>query len=303
MENQTSFAWPELDYQQFKSTSHLLHMGTQAIGKLKLYTPFEPHWANVALWLTSRGLTTGLIPFESKAFSIDLDMLEHKVIVSTTMGQSESFSLTSMSVAQFVEQLFLILKNLKITYSINLMPQEIENPVPFDKDTEQQFYNKELATTWWKILVKSYLVMQRYHARFDGESPAVGFMWGTFDLREARYNGVTVETTGINSGYIRRNAMNEAQVEVGWWPGNEAYPRPAFYAFIYPQPDHIENCKIQPKSAYWNEKLMEFVLDYDELRKSSDPEKDLLNFFESAYQAGSELAEWKPGFITTGKPT
>ena len=51
--------WPELPYEEFAPTAYLMHMITQVVGKLKLATPFEPQWANVPLWVTSRGLTPG----------------------------------------------------------------------------------------------------------------------------------------------------------------------------------------------------------------------------------------------------
>ena len=62
MASATYQPWPELPYEEFAPTAYLMHMITQVVGKLKLATPFEPQWANVPLWVTSRGLTTGPIP-------------------------------------------------------------------------------------------------------------------------------------------------------------------------------------------------------------------------------------------------
>ena len=284
--------WPALPYDKFKSTAHLIHMGLQMIGKLKLHTPFEPHWANLILLLTSRGFTTGPIPYQRGTFNIDIDLIKHQIIVTTSCDQTSKFPLTSMSVAQFNKKLFSILDNLQINLSINPLPQEIPSPIPFDQDTQERVYLKELANAWWCIILNSYAVMQRYHARFNGNTPPMGLMWGTLDLRDARYNGVVVPTTGINSGYIRRNAMNEAQIEIGWWHGNEIYPRAAYYSYTYPQPDNIEQAKIIPNMAHWEKKLGEFILDYDVMRNSNNPEKDLLDFFESSYQAGADYAHW-----------
>ena len=78
--------WPELPYEKFKSTQYLLHMCVQAIGKLKLMTPFEPHWANVALWPTSRGVTTGTIPYDGGVFSVDLDLIDHQIICAASFA-------------------------------------------------------------------------------------------------------------------------------------------------------------------------------------------------------------------------
>ena len=294
--------WPELPYKDFASTAYLLHMVTQVIGKLKLTTPFEPQWANVPLWINSRGLTSGLIPYHTGVFSIDIDLIAHKIIFTSSWQSMSGFKLDTMSVAEFTQSLFNLLSEAGIKMDINLMPQEVPNPIPFNKDTEQRTYNDLLANAWWRILVSSYRVMQQYHAKFNGKTPPIGFMWGTFDLRDARYQGVSVPTTGVNAEYIRRNAMNETQIETGWWSGNANYPRPAYYSFTYPQPKGIENSSIKPAAARWDNSLGLFVLDYDDVRQSKNPENTLYIFLESTYKAGSELAQWEKELVGTGKP-
>jgi hypothetical protein len=144
--------------------------------------------------------------------------------------------------------------------------------------------------------------MQRYHSHFLGISPPIGLMWGTLDLRDARYKGTKIPTEGINSGFIRRNAMDDAQVEIGWWSGNEQYPRSAYFSFLYPQPEGIERVKPKPAKARWDNTLMEFILDYDDVRNAKNPEADLLAFFESTYQLESEKAGWDPKWVYEGEP-
>jgi hypothetical protein len=294
--------WPELPYEKFASTGHLLHMATQAIGKLKLLTPFEPQWANVPLWVTSRGLTTGPIPYQPSVFSIDMDLIDHQVICTTGWGSVGEFKLDSMSVANFVKKLLAMLRDCNIEITINPKPQETPNPILFDQDTEQRLYNNELANAWWRILVSTNCVMERHRSRFRGKTPQIGLMWGTFDLRNARYNGTPVPTTGVNSGYLRRNAMDEAQVEAGWWSGNPTYKKAAYFSFTYPQPKGIEEAKIKPAAARWEKAMGSFILDYDDVRKSKNPKDDLLAFFESTYQVGAELAGWDPKLIGSGEP-
>ena len=269
-------AWPELPYAEFKSTSHLLHMAVQAIGKLKLATPFEPEWANVVFNVTSRGLTTGLIPYGLGAFSIDLDLISHHIFCTTSWGRTSGFVLHSMSVAELTKTLFDTLQNIGIDVTVNPKPQEIPDPINFTKDTVQRNYDAPLANSWWRILVSSYLVIQRYHARFTGKTQPIGLMWGTFDLRDVRFavRQFKFPSPAQCSGYLRRNAMDAAQIEVGWWSGNEAYPRPAYYSFTYPQPEGIELelANITPAAAHWDKTLGEFVLDYDAVRTSTNPE-------------------------------
>lgn len=299
----TKGIWPTFSYDQFAPTSHLLHMATQMIGKLKLLTPFEPEWANVPLWITTRGLSTGLIPYNAVTFSINMDFIDHKIICNTSEGKREEIKLSAMSVAQFYKTFFSKLQQLGVDIKINSMPQEIPNPIAFDKDTKEYPYDAALVHSWWQILLNSYQVLQIYHAKFKGKTPPVGFMWGTFDLRDARYKvGAAVPTTGINAEYIRRNAMDEEQIEAGWWSGNPNYPRPAYYSFTYPEPKNIAAAKIKPAKAHWDDKLKLFILDYDDVRQSQNPSQDLLDFFDSAYDAGAKLAGWDKNLIGSGTP-
>lgn len=294
--------WPELSYEAFKPTLPLLHMITQIIGKLKISQPFEPHWANVALWLTAGGLTTGPLIYKGGIYSIEIDLIEHKIICKTSWGRATEFNLESMSVAYFYKTFFSHLSKIDVEVSINPLPQEVANPIVFTEDTTAQPYEDALVNTWWRIMLSTYRVMQRYHARFTGRTPPIGLMWGTLDLRDARYKGTPVPITAPNTDYIRRNAMDDAQVEAGWWCGNPTYPKPAFFSFTFPEPKGISNAAILPRQAKWEPTLGEFILDYDDLRKSKQPDIDLLNFFESTYAVGTQLAGWNADLIGPGKP-
>jgi hypothetical protein len=302
MSIQHNNTWPRFNYDEFKATEHLLHMLIQVIGKLKLATPFEPEWSNVGLWITDRGISTGLIPNKDTCFCVVVDLIVHKVICTLLSGETFEFDLKSMSVAELTKTLLNGLKQLGIEVSINFKPQEVPHPILFNEDTEKSEYVPSLTNTWWRILVNIQRVMQRYHAKFRGKTPPIALMWGTLDIRDARFNGAPVVTTGVNAGYIRRNAMDEAQVECGWWGGNELYPHAAFYSFTHPEPEKIAEAKISPDAARWDKAMQEFILDYEDLSKADNPDEVLLSFFESTYQAGAERAHWDKNLIGTGKP-
>lgn len=299
--NRSLNAWPSLSYPDFAATQHLLHMCLQVLGKLKLSEPFQPQWAELPLWLSARGLTTGPIAYGDGAYEIKVDLLSHAVECVTSWGSSGQVSLRSMSVAQFTEQIFDVLRKAGVEVSINLKPQEVPNPIPFDVDTEQRPYESSLVTDWWRILLSTQRVMQVFQGRFKGKTQPIGLMWGTLDIRDVRYNGKPA-SPGAKADYIRRNAMNEELVEVGWWSGSAAYPKPAFYSFTYPQPEGIENVSVSPSSARWDASMGEFLLDYDDLRSSEDPDGDLLAFFETTYSAGAQRAGWPSNLVGTGRP-
>lgn len=293
--------WPPLSYQDFAATQHLLHMSLQLVGKLKLNEPFQPQWAELPLWLSGRGLTTGPIPYGGGAYEVAIDLISHQVGCATSWGFSDRFDMGPASVAEFAGALFELLRKAGVTVSVNMKPQEVPHTISFDQDKERRPYEPALVNSWWRILLSAQRVMQVYHGRFKGKTQPIGLMWGTLDIRDVRYNGKPA-SPGANADYIRRNAMNEELIEVGWWAGNPAYPKPAFYSFTYPQPSGIESAKIAPQGARWDSAMGEFLFDYDGLRKSKDPDGDLLSFFESTYKAGAEGASWDPSLVGSGKP-
>ena len=127
--------WPELSYEQWAPTGHLLHMTAQIMGKLKLAMPFEPEWANVALWVTSRGVTTGPIPNGDGTFAVALDLVDHRIDVSTNGGPT-GFGLSACSVADVYRQIFASLADVEVNAVIDPTPQEVPSPVPCDEDNE-----------------------------------------------------------------------------------------------------------------------------------------------------------------------
>lgn len=293
--------WPLLDYRAFSGTQHLLHMGLQMVGKLKLTEPFQPQWAEVPLWLSGRGLTTGPIPYAGGAYEVTVDLISHQVRCATSWEFSGHFDVMPMSVAEFLRLFLDLLRKAGVTVSINLKPQEVPNPIPFNQDEQSRPYESALVNRWWRILLSTQRVMQVFHGRFKGKTQPIGLMWGTLDIRGVRYNGRPV-SPGESADYIRRNAMTEELFEIGWWSGSDGYPKPAFYSFVYPQPGGIEQTRISPARARWDSSMGEFLLDYDDLRDSKKPDEDLLSFFESTYKAGAECAGWEPTLVGTGKP-
>jgi hypothetical protein len=294
--------WPALSADDFKKTSHLLYMGIQAIGKLMLTAPFTPHWANLAMPLTSRGITTGVIPYLAGTFSVDMDFTSHQIIFSSSWGQQEKIPLKSMSVAELTNQIFDVLNRIDVQIKINQLPQEMSNPIPFNEDKAPRIYDEKIVNTWWRILSSTNRVLLIFHSRFYGITPSVGLCWGTLDLRDARYKGLHLPIAKEMENYIARNSFDDAQVEVGFSCSNEKYLVPSFFAFAYPKPQALEHANIKPDGVKWIAAINEFVLDYETLRKSKNPDDDLLLFFESYYQAVAKLDSWDPTLIVAGEP-
>lgn len=298
----TTGPWPALLTPAFEPTRHLLHMVLQAVGKLKLAEPFQAQWAEVPLWLSARGLTTGPIPHAGGAYEVQADFIAHEIQWFTSLGASGRLPLRPTSVAAFVDTFLDGLRSSGIAASITLVPQEVPNPVPFNEDREERPYDADQVNSWWRILLSVQRVLQVFQGRFMGKTQPIGLMWGTLDIRAAFYSGKPASPGEANKGFIRRNAMNAELMEMGWWSGDPSYPSPAFYAFTYPQPQGIENSRIGPEAARWDANMAEFIFNYDDLRQSSDPDAALLTFLESTYAAGATSAAWEPSLLGSGRP-
>ncbi len=78
----------------------------------------------------------------------------------------------------------------------------------------------------------------------------------------------------------------------GFWPGGGGTTFPAFYSYAYPAPKGFAAAQAAPEGAYFDQKLGEFLLPYEIVRKSAEPEATLMAFLESTYRAAADLGAW-----------
>ncbi len=291
----TEEAWPELPYRAWRDTLDTLHMKLQIVGKVRLaLTPLEPQWANVPLYLTARGLTT--TPMQSSAgliFQVDVDLVDHQVVIQTVRGEARRVPLTSQPVADFYADFMANLDAFGIKASFRPIPSEVSDPIPFADDTAHASYEPELANRFWRVLSQVDLVLKDHRSRFRGRHSPVHFFWGTFDLAYSRFNGRPV-TLPPGAGIIERLGGDAEQVCCGFWPGHARFPHAAFFSYTYTKPAGIEQQAIEPGEATWSPELGEFALLYEDVRKSASPRDAILRFCESTYTAGARLARWDP---------
>ena len=284
--------WPELPYNAWKDTLATLHMKTQIVGKVRLaLTPFEPQWANVPLYLTARGLTTSPIESAATNFQIDIDLIDHQVVIATVNGETRRVPLRARPVADFYADFMFNLDALGIHANFRPVPDEVPDPIPFAEDTVHSTYEPEWANRFFQVLSQADLILKQHRSHFRGRTSPVHFFWGTFDLANTRYSGRSV-TPPPGAGYIERLGGDAEVACAGFWPGSARYPRAAFYAYTYPKPEGIEK-----QAAGWSSELGEFALPYDDVRKSASPREAILKFFESTYDAGARLGGWNPNMV------
>src|SRR5260370_1446249 len=138
------------------------------------------------------------------------------------------------------------------------------------------------ANRFFHVLAQADLVLKEHRARFRGRTSPVHFFWGSFDLATTRYSGRPADPPP-GAGIIARRSADAEQVCAGFWPGSATFPEPAFYSYTYPQPERIEEERIEPPGAAWDAKLGEFALLYEDVRKAASPRSAILDFCETTY--------------------
>ena len=289
--------WPELPLSAWSETCDTLHLWTQVVGKVRLMsTPLVNHWWNVPLYVTSRGLTTSPMPSGVRTFDIVFDFVDHQLLVQTSDGRTETLALRPMSVTDFYGQLMSRLRDLEIDVHIWTMPSEIVNAVPFDRDQTHAQYDAAYARRFWGALVQSDRVMKAFRARFTGKVSPVHFFWGSFDLAVTRFSGrVAPPLTGTTpnvAARVMREAYSHEVSSCGFWPGNGGFGRPAFYSYAYPEPPGFCDASMNTSEAFYDHQLKQFILPYDAVRQSQDPDAVLLAFLQETYVAAAERGQW-----------
>ncbi len=291
-ESEREAAWPSLPLEAWKDTYATLHMWTQVAGKIRLQlTPLVNHWWNVPLYVSSRGLTTSPIPFGERTFEIQFDFIDHQLVITTSDGKVDRLPLTPMPVAEFYRDLMSHLRSLGIELRINTKPCEVPDPIAFERDTIHAAYDAPYARRFWRILVTVNSVFLEFRSRFLGKCSPVHFFWGSFDLAVSRFSGRRApERPGADA--ITREAYSHEVISAGFWPGGGEVNGPAFYSYTVPEPEDYATARVRPGAAFYDPKLREFLLMYDEVRGADSPRRALLDFLQSTYEAGATLARW-----------
>jgi len=282
-------------------------MWTQIVGKIRLTrTPWINHSWHVTFYLTARGLTTSPIPHPAGIFEIRFDFIDHKLRILKSDGAVQVIELRPKSVAAFYREVMAVLSELNIDTTINTTPNEVEPAIPFDEDDKHRSYDPEYANRFWRVLLQSARVFQEFRSRFCGKCSPVHFFWGSFDLAVTRFSGrpAPPHPGGVPHlpDAVTRQAYSQEVSSLGFWPGNDAAPEPIFYSYAYPEPPGFSEAKIQPDAAFYQPKLREFVLPYDAVRTAENPDKALLEFAQSAYDAASTLGKWDRAAMEEKKP-
>jgi hypothetical protein len=297
MSTNTQASWPELPLAAWRDTYATLHLLTQIVGKIRLSrTPWLNHSWHVTLYVTARGLATSPIPDGRGDFEIEFDFIDHLLRISRSDGTTRQFALAGHSVASFYAQILAALADIGVHVAIHEMPNELPDPICFSRDTQHASYDPNAVRRFFQILVGADRVFKQFRTGFIGKASPVHFFWGSFDLAVTRFSGRRAprHPGGVShlSDAVACEAYSHEVSSAGFWPGGDAIDYPAFYSYAYPEPAGFRSTRIEPDAAFFSEGLGEFILPYDAVRLSSNPDQALLDFLQSTYEAAANAAAW-----------
>jgi len=288
--------WPEAPVEGWLETCATLQLWSQMVGKVRLArAPFQNHWWHVPLYLTARGLTTSPMPDGGRTFQIDFDLIDHLLAITTSDGEGEIIRLAPGTVADFYAEFTARLRKLGLDIPIRPKPVEMATAIPFPQDHSPRAYQPEVAERLFRILAVADMALKRFCGGFLGKTSPTHFFWGSFDLAMTRFSGrrAPEHPGGVPNlaDRVTREAYSHEVWSAGFWPGTAgAFERPAFYAYAYPEPPGFAAASVSP-GAY-NTSLREFLLPYDAVRQTSDPDATVAAFLSATYSAAADLGGW-----------
>jgi hypothetical protein len=284
--------WPALPFSEWENTCDTLHMWTQIVGKTRLaLTRLVNHWWNVTLYVTPRGLTTSSVPYRHESFEVEFDLLGHQLAIRTSEGEERRLALFPRPVSDFYSVYMARLGELGIELHINRTPVEFDDTTPFDQDRHQAASDPKHVESFRRILINTDRILKEFRSRFVGKCSPVHFFWGSFDLAVTRFSGQRYPLPeGVDA--LTREAYSHEVSSCGFWPGDRRFQHAAFYAYSKPTRSGLGKEAVRPQAAYWDTQMGEFLLKYEDARTAAAPERAIVDFCESTYEAGAKLAKW-----------
>ncbi|MET7463986.1 DUF5996 family protein [Nonomuraea sp. NPDC005501] len=293
--------FPAMPLAEWQDTKATVHRFCQVVGKVRLACGVRRnHWWNAPFHLTGRGLTTRPMGQSdgNPIFTIDFDFVAHRLIVTTLDGRTVSFPLYGQSVASFYHETMGALAALDVRVDLPV-PHPFDLPDadrPFADDTEHAAYDPAMVTRYWQVLSQVNLLLEEFAAGYSGKISPVHHFWHTFDIACTRFSDRLIEQPP-EADPVTREAYSREVISSGFWFGDDAFPEAAFYSYTAPEPAGLVEEPLRPGAARWIEQRGGHlaVLPYAAARSEADPRAAVLDFYESAYQAGARRAGWDIG--------
>jgi Family of unknown function (DUF5996) len=299
-------AWPPVSYDDWRATCDTLHAHTQVLGKLAVrLAPPEPQLQHTALRLTARGWETQPLPARNGSGSIvvALDLLAHQAVIEHSGGLMQQVPLVpDRPVAEVTREVLAAVGRAGGPVQITTAPQEVPWTVPLDQDYEHACYDTGQVRNYFAAATQAALALAAFRAPYRGRSSPVNAWWGSFDLAVNLYSGLPADPP--SDDFIMRNGGDAQLIAVGWWPGDARHPGAAFFGYAYPAPPGFAEATVAPAAAHWDDRLGEYVLEWEELRTAGNPRAMAVEFAQSLFRHACLVCGWDPALAASmeGKP-
>ena len=289
-------AWPSLPLDSWRDTRDTLHMWTQIVGKTRLaLAPAENHWWHVALYLTSRGLTTSPMPYGTRTLSAEFDFLDHGLHFRTSDGATGSVPLIPARWPTSTQTTWRRWARSAFRSGCGRSRSRSRSRFLSSRTGSTRPTTPRRRRRWWKLLVEADRVLKRFRGRFLGKASPVHFFWGSFDLAATRFSGRRAPPHPGHAqlpGLCNGDAYSHECSSCGFWFGSGPVAEPAFYSYAYPEPPGYADRPVRPEGASYNRDLGEFILPIEAVRTAADPEAAVLDFCQSTYEAAADTGRW-----------
>jgi hypothetical protein len=287
--------WPALQVEEWSSTREMLHSLTQIVGKVRMCAePMVNHWWQATLYVSVRGLSTGVIHAGDQALELELDLVEH-ILCIRTPDRAQPVPIRSGSVAELYQQIEQAITELGLEVRIWPVPREVQVAVPFTEDRKVRLYSPEHADLFWQQLLVADRLLKRFRSEFAGKVSPVHFFWGSFDMAVTRFSGRPAPThpggTPNCADWVMVEAYSHELTSCGFWPGGG--DEGAFYAYAYPEPPGYPETDVGEDAFYYPDGR-QFLYPYERVRAASDPDAALLTFLRTTHSAAARLGDWDP---------
>jgi hypothetical protein len=284
---------PELPLDDWSGSYATLQKVLQIVGKVKWeLAPLQPRWWHVAEYISIDGFTTGTLPVRNARGWVEITFNVHTMSVDV---RSDSGSITSIPLGSPVDlEAFHGELNTALTnagaMSENVAARFKEEHEALTDESGALPFDTKMVHKFWRVMLWVDSVMTEFKGRYQGVSSPVQLFWHHMDVAHSRFARPANDQTA-----------DEVEVAFGFWAGDDTVREPAFYSYTWASPEGIDAEPLAPETAIWRDNHgspMAFVR-YHDILKEEDASAALLEFFESAYQAGARLS----GFDVKGLET
>jgi len=284
-----------IDYAASKPTFQKLHLVSQIIGKLAIANkPWQNHSWHVTQFVNTNGLISQMIPDGERQYQLELNLREGSVILLLNGEYNGSVDIKSNSIKTIYENIKLMLNDTGLECKINTMPNEIPGAVRFEDDNEPRDYSAEIAQNLHDILIDINGIFEIFRAEYRDKCSPVHFFWGSFDLAVTRFSGAEApeHPGGIPNlpDWVAKEAYSHEVSSLGFWTGNDMYPKAAFYSYIYPGAEGFAEGDLGIEGAYFHKDLGEWLLDLEHVAGKKDGQKIVLEFARKTYELATKYA-------------